>query len=205
MPLPTAPRWSRWVWRRCRCSTPVGTAPSRPGRWPHRWPATRRKARSAVAVHALAAALCCGALAALALTVEHRGQWARVLPRFFQLSLLCVATLLAAGIAGAAVTLDSRDRDVDPAGIAQPGQVAGGRPGTPRHRRPIACTLTDRTGNHGRRAGRHGLTKSSAWHDGTHCRRHTAVMRRTRTAKEQPDGRPAGSTRRTARRHRRRS
>jgi copper resistance protein D len=48
-------------------------------------------------VHALAAALCCGALAALALTVEHRGQWARVLPRFFQLSLLCVATLLAAG------------------------------------------------------------------------------------------------------------
>jgi copper resistance protein D len=61
----------------------------------------------AVAVHALAAALWCGALAALVLSVEHRGQWARVLPRFSQLSLVCVAVLLAAGVAGAAVTLES--------------------------------------------------------------------------------------------------
>lgn len=61
----------------------------------------------AVAVHALAAALWCGTLAALVLTVEHRGQWARVLPRFSQLSLLCVAALLVAGVAGAVVRLGS--------------------------------------------------------------------------------------------------
>ena len=81
------------------------------------WPpghsrATYRKARaaaSAVAVHALAAALWCGALAALVLTVEHRGQWARVLPRFSQLSLVCVAVLLAAGTAGAVAAVDSWD------------------------------------------------------------------------------------------------
>jgi copper resistance protein D len=61
----------------------------------------------AVAVHVLAAALWCGALAALVLTVEHRGQWARVLPRFSQLSLLCVMALLVGGVLGAAVTLGS--------------------------------------------------------------------------------------------------
>ena len=44
----------------------------------------------AIAIHALAAALWCGALAALVLTVDHRGQWARVLPRFSELSLWCV-------------------------------------------------------------------------------------------------------------------
>lgn len=61
----------------------------------------------AVAVHALAAAVWCGVLAALVLTVTHRGQWARVLPRFSQLSLSCVRVLLIAGVAGAAVKLDS--------------------------------------------------------------------------------------------------
>ncbi len=61
----------------------------------------------AVAVHTLAAALWCGALAALVLTVEHRGQWSRVLPRFSQLSLLCVVVLLVGGVVGAAVTLGS--------------------------------------------------------------------------------------------------
>jgi putative copper resistance protein D len=61
----------------------------------------------AVAVHTLAAALWCGTLAALVLTVEHRGQWARVLPRFSQLSLGCVAALLASGVFGAVVTLGS--------------------------------------------------------------------------------------------------
>ena len=61
----------------------------------------------AVAAHTLAAALWCGALAALVLTVEHRGQWARVLPRFSQLSLTCVATLLVGGVLGAAVTIAS--------------------------------------------------------------------------------------------------
>ena len=62
---------------------------------------------AAVAVHTLAAALWCGVLAALMLTVEHRGQWARVLPRFSQLSLICVAALLLGGVLGAAVTIAS--------------------------------------------------------------------------------------------------
>ncbi|MGZ8803324.1 MAG: CopD family protein [Mycobacterium sp.] len=61
----------------------------------------------AIAVHALSAALWCGVLAGLVLTVEHRGQWARVLPRFSQLSFLCVAVLLAAGVGGAAVVIRS--------------------------------------------------------------------------------------------------
>jgi putative copper resistance protein D len=61
----------------------------------------------AVAVHALAAAVWCGVLAALLLTVEHRGQWARVLPRFSQLSLMCVTALLLGGVLAAAVTIAS--------------------------------------------------------------------------------------------------
>ncbi|MDG4668370.1 CopD family protein [Mycobacterium sp. 236(2023)] len=61
----------------------------------------------AVAVHALAAALWCGVLAALVLTVDHRGQWARVLPRFSQLSLVCVAVLLVGGVLGGVVMLES--------------------------------------------------------------------------------------------------
>jgi putative copper resistance protein D len=61
----------------------------------------------AVAVHALAAGLWCGSLAALALTVGHRGRWARTLPRFSQLSLVCVAVLVAAGVVGAAAALES--------------------------------------------------------------------------------------------------
>jgi putative copper resistance protein D len=59
----------------------------------------------AVAVHTLAAALWCGALAALVLTVGHRGQWARVLPRFSQMSLACVAALLIGGVLAALVTI----------------------------------------------------------------------------------------------------
>jgi putative copper resistance protein D len=61
----------------------------------------------AIAAHSLAAALWCGVLAGLVLVVDHRGQWARVLPTFAQLSLVCVAVLLAGGVAGAAVLLDS--------------------------------------------------------------------------------------------------
>ena len=61
----------------------------------------------AIAVHALAAALWCGVLAGLVLIVDHRGQWARVLPAFSQLSLVCVALLLAGGVAGAAVLVES--------------------------------------------------------------------------------------------------
>jgi copper resistance protein D len=62
---------------------------------------------AAVAVHALAAAVWCGALAALLVTVGHRGQWARVLPRFSRLSLVCVGALVLAGSAGAVTMLDS--------------------------------------------------------------------------------------------------
>jgi copper resistance protein D len=62
---------------------------------------------AAVAVHTLAAALWCGVLAALVLTVEHRGQWARVLPRFSQMSLACVAALLVGGVLGAVVAVGS--------------------------------------------------------------------------------------------------
>lgn len=61
----------------------------------------------AVTLHALAAAVWCGLLAALVLTVGHRGQWARVLPRFSALSLWCVVVLLAGGIGSAVVTLDA--------------------------------------------------------------------------------------------------
>lgn len=61
----------------------------------------------AVALHGLAAAVWCGGLAALVLTVDRRGQWARVLPRFSQLSLVCVVVLLVGGLAGAFVTLGS--------------------------------------------------------------------------------------------------
>jgi copper resistance protein D len=64
----------------------------------------------AVSVHTLAASLWCGALAALVLTVDVRGQWARVLPRFSQLSLACVAALLVGGVLGALVTLDAPSR-----------------------------------------------------------------------------------------------
>ena len=61
----------------------------------------------AVAVHALAAAVWCGVLAALVLVVTHRGQWARVLPQFSRMSLVCVVALVAFGVVGAVVTLDS--------------------------------------------------------------------------------------------------
>jgi copper resistance protein D len=61
----------------------------------------------AVALHALAAALWCGSLAALVLTVDRRGRWARVLPRFSRMSLACVAVLVVCGLVGAVVVLPS--------------------------------------------------------------------------------------------------
>ncbi|ULE34872.1 copper resistance D family protein [Mycobacterium sp. IDR2000157661] len=61
----------------------------------------------AVTVHTLAAALWCGALAAMVLTVQHRGQWARMLPRFSQLSLGCVLVLTLGGVVGGAVRMGS--------------------------------------------------------------------------------------------------
>ena len=62
---------------------------------------------TAVAVHALAAALWCGVLAALVLVVTHRGQWARVLPRFSQMSFWSVVVLLIFGAVGAFGTLQA--------------------------------------------------------------------------------------------------
>jgi putative copper resistance protein D len=62
---------------------------------------------TAIVVHILAAALWCGVLLAAALTVSHRGQWARVLPRFSELAVPCVVVLLVAGSAGALVTVPS--------------------------------------------------------------------------------------------------
>ncbi|KUI16031.1 copper resistance protein CopD [Mycobacterium sp. GA-1285] len=59
----------------------------------------------AVTVHTLAAALWVGALAALLVTIEHRGQWARMLPRFSALSLVCVLVLLVGGSVGAVIRL----------------------------------------------------------------------------------------------------
>lgn len=61
----------------------------------------------AIALHATAAALWCGTLAALVLTVDHRGQWSRVLPRFSRLALWCVIALLVGGLVGAFVVVDS--------------------------------------------------------------------------------------------------
>ncbi|WP_410506622.1 copper resistance D family protein [Mycobacterium sp. 29Ha] len=61
----------------------------------------------ALTVHTLAAALWCGLLAGLVLTVDHRGQWARVLPRFSQLSLWCVLALLLGGAVAAVDRLGS--------------------------------------------------------------------------------------------------
>ena len=61
----------------------------------------------ALAVHSLAAGLWCGALTGLVLTVDHRGRWARVLPRFSQLSLWSVLALLVGGTVGAVDRLES--------------------------------------------------------------------------------------------------
>jgi putative copper resistance protein D len=65
---------------------------------------------AAIAAHTLAAGLWCGTLAALVLTVDHRGQWARVLPRFSQLSVGCVVVVLAGGVAGAVVAVSSPEQ-----------------------------------------------------------------------------------------------
>jgi copper resistance protein D len=61
----------------------------------------------AVAGHALAAGLWCGTLAALAITVDTRGRWARVLPAFSGLALWCTTVLLAGGVTAALVTVGS--------------------------------------------------------------------------------------------------
>jgi putative copper resistance protein D len=43
----------------------------------------------------------------MAVTITARGQWARVLPRFSQLALVCVATLLLGGVVAALESLGS--------------------------------------------------------------------------------------------------
>jgi copper resistance protein D len=61
----------------------------------------------AVAGHALAAGVWCGTLAALAITVDTRGRWARVLPVFSRLALWCTTALLVGGVTAALVTVGS--------------------------------------------------------------------------------------------------
>jgi putative copper export protein len=134
----------------------------------------------AVAVHTLAAALWCGVLAALMLTVVHRGQWARVLPRFSQLSLVCggaaagrfdwrgrddrlVESAVCDGIRPIAVREGRGDGGAGRGGIPQPDDVAARRTFAPRHGGGVAIAVAVRTDDHGRRAdpggrpGRHGL------------------------------------------------
>ena len=121
----------------------------------------------AIAIHVLAAAMWCGTLAALVLTVDHRGQWARVLPRFSELSLLCVIALLAGGVIGRArgggfgvavvrhrirpgfADQDRADCCVDGAGLAQPRPLAACGKVAPRHRLRFAIPIAHRAGNHG--------------------------------------------------------
>ncbi len=64
-------------------------------------------AGAALVGHAVAAALWCGTLAAMVLTVRSRGQWARLLPVFSRWAVWCVAALLAAGSVAALALFDS--------------------------------------------------------------------------------------------------
>lgn len=54
-----------------------------------------------ILAHVLCAAVWCGLLAAMALTVRHRGEWARLLPRFSVAAFAAVWVLLATGVLGA--------------------------------------------------------------------------------------------------------
>ncbi|MDG3010530.1 copper resistance protein CopD [Rhodococcus sp. D2-41] len=56
--------------------------------------------------HTLSAALWCGLLAAMALTVRSRGAWARTLPRYSAVALWSVAVLVVSGVVDAALQLD---------------------------------------------------------------------------------------------------
>lgn len=58
-----------------------------------------------IVAHALAAALWCGLLGAIAVTARSRGDWARLLPRFSTLAPWCVAVVLVSGSLSAAMTL----------------------------------------------------------------------------------------------------
>ncbi len=139
----------------------------------------------AIAIHALAAAMWCGTLAALVLTVDHRGQWARVLPRFSELSLLCVIALLAGGLTGALVAVDSFTQlfatgygrvllikivltvVLMTLGVAQPRPVAACGKVAPRHRLRVAVPVALRAGNHGGGVdhGRRTVGHRLGWND----------------------------------------
>lgn len=108
--------------------------------------------------------------AALLVIVRHRGRWARVLPRFAQMSLICVAVLLAGGVVGAVIVLDSPSQlyatgygRVLSAKIAlaaalgvlawfNRSRLATGRAFSPGNRGGVAQTFRDGGRGHGRRA-----------------------------------------------------
>jgi len=79
---------------------------------------TRQRAAAGAALVVVVASVAAWSLArqqnsltaTLVFTVEHRGQWARVLPRFSQMSLMCVAALLVGGVLGAAVAIASQSQ-----------------------------------------------------------------------------------------------
>ena len=170
----------------------------------------------AVAVHTLAAALWCGALAALVLD----GRAPRPVVQGAAAVLAVVAAVCGGvvgrgrggsgsddwfaesavrdGIRPAAFRKGRGDGSSDCAGIPQQDNVAARRKVAPHNGGGVAVAGAVRTGHHGRRAdpgscaGSDRLAPYPAWHDGSHCRgEHTG-------AKEQPDGRPTGSTRRKA-------
>lgn len=60
-----------------------------------------------VAVHVMAAGLWCGGLAALAMTVRHRDEWALMLPGYSRMALVSVLVLSASGAIGAVLVLPS--------------------------------------------------------------------------------------------------
>ena len=60
-----------------------------------------------IAVHAVAAGLWCGGLLALAMTVRHRDEWARVLPGYARLALAAVLVLSVSAVIGATLVLPS--------------------------------------------------------------------------------------------------
>lgn len=60
-----------------------------------------------IAVHAIAAGLWCGGLVALAMTVRHRDEWARVLPGYSRVALASALVLSVSAVIGAALVLPS--------------------------------------------------------------------------------------------------
>jgi putative copper resistance protein D len=59
------------------------------------------------AAHALAAAVWFGLLAALAMTIRTRGEWADALPRYSEWAMRCVVVLTVSGVINSAVRLRS--------------------------------------------------------------------------------------------------